>query len=60
MEVLALVAAGQGNHSIAERLFSRPRTVENHLAAIFAKLGASNRADAVAAANALGIVFQSE
>jgi DNA-binding CsgD family transcriptional regulator len=59
-EVLALAAAGHGNQAIAERLFLSPRTVENHLTAIFAKLGANNRADAVTAAEALGIISQSE
>ena len=59
-EVLALVAAGHHTPEIASRLFLSPRTVENHLSAILAKLDAASRADAVAAARRLGIVPQSE
>lgn len=59
-EVLALVAAGYHTPEIASRLFLSPRTVENHLSAILAKLDAASRADAVAAARRLGIVPQSE
>jgi DNA-binding NarL/FixJ family response regulator len=46
VEVLRLVAAGLGNTAIAERLFLSPSTVKVHVANIFAKIGATNRAAA--------------
>ena len=59
-DVLAVLAEGSSNQEIAARLFLSPRTVENHVAAILAKLGAATRADAVSAARSLGILPQSE
>ena len=47
-EVVALVAQGATNREIAQRLFLSEKTVERHLAHIFAKLGVSSRS-AVAA-----------
>ena len=38
-EVLDLMAAGHRNHAIAAQLFLSPKTVANHVSAIFAKLG---------------------
>jgi DNA-binding CsgD family transcriptional regulator len=55
-QVLALLATGQTNPAIAEALFISARTVENHLAHIFAKLGVSTRTAAVAAALAAGLL----
>jgi DNA-binding CsgD family transcriptional regulator len=49
-EVIALVAAGISNKGIARALLVSPNTVKFHLAAIFEKLGAGTRAEAVAAA----------
>ena len=49
-DVLALLVAGHTNPAIADTLFISVRTVENHLAHIFAKLGVSTRTAAVAAA----------
>src|SRR5205823_3743668 len=46
VEVLRLVAQGLSNAAIAERLFLSPRTVKAHVAHIFGKLGATNRAAA--------------
>jgi DNA-binding CsgD family transcriptional regulator len=60
IDVLALLAIGCGNQEIAERLFLSPRTVQSHVAAIFAKLGTGSRTQAVAAAFDLGIAVQSE
>jgi len=50
-EVLELLAQGLGNESIAERLFISKNTVKFHVAAIYERLGVSNR---VQAAQALG------
>ncbi|HEY6297878.1 MAG TPA: helix-turn-helix transcriptional regulator, partial [Streptosporangiaceae bacterium] len=43
-EVLDLIAERLSNREIAERLFLSPRTVEKHVAALLAKLGAGDRA----------------
>ena len=55
-ETLALLAEGMSNRAIAERLGITERTVKFHVAEILARLGASNRAQAVAIAKARGIV----
>ena len=52
-EVLALLASGETNPAIAEALFISTRTVENHVAHIFAKLGVSTRAAAAALADSV-------
>jgi DNA-binding NarL/FixJ family response regulator len=44
-EVLAMMAEGRSNQAISERLFLSPRTVETHVAAIFAKLDLLPAAD---------------
>lgn len=49
-EVLELVASGVSNKGIARRLRLSPNTVKFHIAGALAKLGASTRAEAVAAA----------
>jgi DNA-binding NarL/FixJ family response regulator len=46
-QILRLVARGLTNSAIAHQLGISARTVEEHLARAFAKLGASNRTDAV-------------
>jgi DNA-binding CsgD family transcriptional regulator len=46
-EVLALLAEGAGNREIAQRLGVTEHTVKFHLGAIFGKLGASTRTEAV-------------
>ncbi len=58
IEVLNLLCQGLKNSEIAERLFRSVRTVDHHLAAVFAKLGVSSRAEAIAAARRLGIAAQ--
>jgi ATP/maltotriose-dependent transcriptional regulator MalT len=58
--VLELLAQGMRSKDIAQRLHRSARTVEHHLAAIFAKLGVANRAEAVSAAYRLGVVTARE
>jgi DNA-binding CsgD family transcriptional regulator len=48
--VVDLVAEGLTNPQIGERLYVSPRTVQTHLAHIFAKLGVSTRAQLAAQA----------
>ncbi len=48
-EVAEMAAAGLSSPDIAERLFLSSRTVENHLARAFTKLGVRNRSDLGAA-----------
>ncbi|MDW8300468.1 MAG: response regulator transcription factor [Anaerolineae bacterium] len=49
-EVLALLSEGLNNQEIAERLFISRSTVKYHISSILAKLGVSNRAEAVSLA----------
>jgi DNA-binding CsgD family transcriptional regulator len=55
-EVLALVAAGKTNRTIATELFISEKTVARHVSNIFAKLGLSSRAEATAYAYKHGFV----
>lgn len=48
-EVAYLAADGVSNKAIAEQLFVSTRTVENHLAKVFIKLGVSSRQDLLSA-----------
>lgn len=54
-EVLRLVAQGKSNRAIADELTLSEKTVANHLANIFAKTGADNRAAAAAFAIRQGL-----
>jgi DNA-binding NarL/FixJ family response regulator len=54
--VLRLVAAGLSNRQIAQTLSISERTVKFHVTAIFNKLGAENRAQAVAIAAERGLL----
>jgi DNA-binding CsgD family transcriptional regulator len=54
-EVLGLVAAGLTNREVAARLHLGVRTIDSHLTAIYRKVGARRRGDAVAFAVANGL-----
>jgi DNA-binding NarL/FixJ family response regulator len=54
LEVLKLLSQGLDNHGIGERLAISEKTVRNHVSAIFSKLGAESRAQAVAMARDAG------
>jgi DNA-binding CsgD family transcriptional regulator/tetratricopeptide (TPR) repeat protein len=56
IEVLRLVAAGKSNPEIAAALTISPHTAVRHVSNIFAKLGASTRAEAAACAVRLGLL----
>ena len=56
LEVLSLAATGLQVHEIARHLFVSRETVKSHLARGYAKLGARNRADAVARALQAGLI----
>jgi DNA-binding CsgD family transcriptional regulator len=55
LEVLALLAQGDQNAEIAEKLFLSEKTVEHHVSAILSKLGVRTRVQAAAEAARLGI-----
>lgn len=54
-EVLELLARGLGNATIAARLGLSPKTVGNHVSALFGKLGVATRAEAVVRAREAGL-----
>ncbi|MFC4530072.1 response regulator [Sphaerisporangium dianthi] len=54
-EVLDLIAAGRANADIARRLTISPKTVSNHISAIFAKLQVADRAEAIVRARQAGL-----
>lgn len=56
VEVLGHVAGGNRNRDIADRLFISEETVKAHLKHIMEKLGASDRAEAIAIAVRRGIM----
>jgi DNA-binding CsgD family transcriptional regulator len=58
-EILELLAEGLRNVEIGERLSVSPRTVEHHVSAVLAKLGARSRVEAVAWARGIQRVPQS-
>ena len=54
--MLALVADGLRNREIAQHLGVTEHTVKFHLAAVFGKLGATSRTDAVRRGLKLGLI----
>lgn len=56
LKVLALIATGATNREAAKRLFISEATVKTHLLHIYAKLGARDRAAAVAEAYKRGLL----
>jgi DNA-binding NarL/FixJ family response regulator len=56
LEVLALIAKGATNREAAAQLFISEATVKTHLLHLYAKLGVSDRAAAVATAFARGLL----
>jgi two-component system response regulator DesR len=55
-EVLDLIAAGSTNREIAQTLFLSPHTVKEHTSALYRKLNARNRAEAVQRAQRVGLL----
>jgi DNA-binding NarL/FixJ family response regulator len=55
LEVLQLLAEGNDQHAIAQRLFISPKTVGKHIEHILTKLPARSRAEAVAIAYRRGL-----
>ena len=55
-DVIRLLAEGRSDREIAAALFIGPRTVQTHVANLFAKLGAKNRAEAAVLAVRHGLV----
>jgi DNA-binding NarL/FixJ family response regulator len=60
IEVLRLVAAGQSNGEIGERLFITRKTAAVHVTHILDKLGVSNRVEAAMIAARLGLVDEGD
>jgi two-component system, NarL family, response regulator len=56
LEVLRLIADGEANREIAQRLSVREETVKSHMRNIFARLHARSRAHAVAIALRHGLI----
>ncbi len=54
-EVLDLIADGSTNREIAAALHLSPHTIKEHTSALYRKLGARNRAEAVQRAQRLGL-----
>jgi DNA-binding NarL/FixJ family response regulator len=54
-EVLDLMAAGERNQTIADRLFLSPKTVANHISSIFVKLAVADRSAAIVRARRGGL-----
>jgi DNA-binding CsgD family transcriptional regulator/tetratricopeptide (TPR) repeat protein len=59
LQVLQFLCGGLRNAEIAERLSRSVRTIDHHLAAVFAKLGVDSRVAAIQAAQRAGLAVQS-
>src|SRR5262249_15643081 len=57
IEVLRMIAEGLGNKEIASKLGISEHTVKFHISAIFAKLGASSRTEAVIIGIRVGMIM---
>jgi DNA-binding NarL/FixJ family response regulator len=57
IEIIGLLAEGLANRAIATRLGISEHTVKSHMTSLFAKLGVSTRAEAVARAARLGLIM---
>ncbi len=55
LDVLALLVEGRSNREIADALYVSPRTVDNHVTNILAKMEVKSRTAAAAAARRLGL-----
>ena len=55
VEILNLIASGDNNAEIAQRLFLSPKTVRNHVSNIFHKLEVADRAQAIIRARTAGL-----
>ena len=55
-EVLRLIAGGSTNREIAAQLYLSPHTVKEHTSALYRKLKARNRAEAVQRAQRIGLL----
>ena len=56
LEIIRLIAAGQSNREISQRLYLALSTVKGHYLRILDKLQAQNRTEAVARARELGLL----
>jgi two-component system NarL family response regulator len=55
IDILTLLAEGRSNREISRQLFLSEKTVKAHLAAVFRKLGVTNRTQAAMAAVGMGM-----
>ena len=60
VDVLRLIAQGQSNQQIAQRLFISVSTVKKHVRSIVSKLGVSDRGQAAIRAVDLGVLPEQE
>ena len=60
LAVLRLLAGDLSTREIGEHLFVSPNTIRSHTRALYRKLGANSRSDAVARATALGLLGQAD